>query len=149
MLGSTEKTHRVAFTLLIYLKKNCFLNGFKLKSTSVPFCRDADETKPTKEKHEGKEKSAGSRRGGRYHPYKDKHGGEKKPAHRNRVFISNIPYDMKWQAIKDLMREKGNVMRDWGNLFFYVFLLSLLEVLDLVYVVTNWSIILLSVDISL
>lgn len=56
---------------------------------------------------------------------------------------------MKWQAIKDLMREKGNVMRDWGNLFFYVFLLSLLEVLDLVYVVTNWSIILLSVDISL
>uniref|UniRef100_A0A3P8QAK7 RRM domain-containing protein n=1 Tax=Astatotilapia calliptera TaxID=8154 RepID=A0A3P8QAK7_ASTCA len=44
--------------------------------------------------------------GGRYHPYKDKHGGEKKGAHRNRVFISNIPYDMKWQAIKDLMRDK-------------------------------------------
>ncbi|XP_036951244.1 myelin expression factor 2 isoform X2 [Acanthopagrus latus] len=67
---------------------------------------DAEETKPPKEKHDGKEKSSGSRRGNRYHPYKDKHSGEKKSAHRNRVFISNIPYDMKWQAIKDLMREK-------------------------------------------
>ncbi|XP_026175843.1 myelin expression factor 2 isoform X2 [Mastacembelus armatus] len=67
---------------------------------------DTEETKPPKEKHDAKEKSSGSRRGNRYHPYKDKHGGEKKGAHRNRVFISNIPYDMKWQAIKDLMREK-------------------------------------------
>uniref|UniRef100_A0A4W6CEQ7 Heterogeneous nuclear ribonucleoprotein M n=1 Tax=Lates calcarifer TaxID=8187 RepID=A0A4W6CEQ7_LATCA len=67
---------------------------------------DAEETKPSKEKHDAKEKSSGSRRGNRYHPYKEKHGGEKKGAHRNRVFISNIPYDMKWQAIKDLMREK-------------------------------------------
>lgn len=75
------------------------------------FCRDAEETKPPKEKHDAKEKSSGSRRGNRYHPYKDKHGGEKKGAHRNRVFISNIPYDMKWQAIKDLMREKGNFFR--------------------------------------
>ncbi|TDH16868.1 hypothetical protein EPR50_G00002530 [Perca flavescens] len=67
---------------------------------------DAEETKSPKEKHDTKEKSSGSRKGNRYHPYKDKHGGEKKVAHRNRVFISNIPYDMKWQAIKDLMREK-------------------------------------------
>ncbi|XP_039651280.1 myelin expression factor 2 isoform X2 [Perca fluviatilis] len=67
---------------------------------------DAEETKSPKEKHDAKEKSSGSRKGNRYHPYKDKHGGEKKVAHRNRVFISNIPYDMKWQAIKDLMREK-------------------------------------------
>ncbi len=79
------------------------------------FCRDAEETKPPKEKHEGKEKSSGSRRGNRYHPYKDKHGGEKKGAHRNRVFISNIPYDMKWQAIKDLMREKGNIPGNENN----------------------------------
>uniref|UniRef100_A0A672Z213 Myelin expression factor 2 n=1 Tax=Sphaeramia orbicularis TaxID=375764 RepID=A0A672Z213_9TELE len=48
-----------------------------------------------KDKLDGKEKTSGSRRGNRFHPYK-----------RNRVFISNIPYDMKWQAIKDLMREK-------------------------------------------
>ncbi|XP_068172466.1 myelin expression factor 2 [Antennarius striatus] len=64
-----------------------------------------DEKSP-KEKTDGKEKSSGGRRGNRFHPYKDKHGGEKKGSHRNRVFISNIPYDMKWQAIKDLMREK-------------------------------------------
>uniref|UniRef100_A0A3B3DBN8 Myelin expression factor 2 n=1 Tax=Oryzias melastigma TaxID=30732 RepID=A0A3B3DBN8_ORYME len=65
-----------------------------------------NENKLGTEKHDAKEKS-GSRRGGaRFHPYKDKHGGEKKSSHRNRVFISNIPYDMKWQAIKDLMREK-------------------------------------------
>lgn len=76
-------------------------------------CREPDEKKPLKEKHEGKEKSSGGRRGHRYHPYKDKHGGEKKAAYRNRVFISNIPYDMKWQAIKDLMREKGNVQLGW------------------------------------
>lgn len=113
------------------------------------FCRDADESNPLKEKHEGKEKSTGNRRGGRYHPYKDKHGGEKKPAHRNRVFISNIPYDMKWQAIKDLMREKGNVMSDQGDVFYYPFLLSSLEVPDSIYVVTNRSILLLAVDISL
>ncbi|MBN3270431.1 MYEF2 factor, partial [Polyodon spathula] len=45
----------------------------------------------------------------RFQPYsKDRNAGsgEKKGTHRNRVFISNIPYDMKWQAIKDLMREK-------------------------------------------
>lgn len=74
---------------------------------------DGEEVKAPKENQEGKEKSSGSRRGNRYHPYKEKHGGgEKKGTHRNRVFISNIPYDMKWQAIKDLMREKGKVHGD-------------------------------------
>ncbi|XP_041838450.1 myelin expression factor 2 isoform X2 [Melanotaenia boesemani] len=67
---------------------------------------DSEENKTTKEKHDSKDKSSSSRRGTRFHPYKEKHGGEKKSSHRNRVFISNIPYDMKWQAIKDLMREK-------------------------------------------
>uniref|UniRef100_A0A3Q2NRD3 Myelin expression factor 2 n=1 Tax=Fundulus heteroclitus TaxID=8078 RepID=A0A3Q2NRD3_FUNHE len=67
---------------------------------------DSEESKQSKEKHDGKEKSSSSRRGNRFHPYKEKHGGEKKGSQRNRVFISNIPYDMKWQAIKDLMRDK-------------------------------------------
>ncbi|KAI5129354.1 myelin expression factor 2 [Manis pentadactyla] len=61
------------------------------------------------EKSELKEKSTGSKKANRFHPYsKDKNSGtgEKKGPNRNRVFISNIPYDMKWQAIKDLMREK-------------------------------------------
>ncbi|XP_077905778.1 myelin expression factor 2 isoform X4 [Ictidomys tridecemlineatus] len=61
------------------------------------------------EKSDLKEKSSGNKKANRFHPYsKDKNlgTGEKKGPNRNRVFISNIPYDMKWQAIKDLMREK-------------------------------------------
>ncbi|KAM4676633.1 myelin expression factor 2 [Discoglossus pictus] len=61
------------------------------------------------EKSTLKEKPTGNRKGGRFHPYGKEKGsgmGEKKGQSRNRVFISNIPYDMKWQAIKDLMREK-------------------------------------------
>uniref|UniRef100_A0A3B3Q8G9 Myelin expression factor 2 n=1 Tax=Paramormyrops kingsleyae TaxID=1676925 RepID=A0A3B3Q8G9_9TELE len=76
--------------------------------------QDSDET--PKEKPELKEKSSGGRKSSRFQPYsKDKHG-DKKGVHRNRVFISNIPYDMKWQAIKDLMREKGNDECDKWNL---------------------------------
>lgn len=78
-------------------------------------CRDNEENKDTQEKHDSKEKSSVSKRAPRFHPYKDKHGGEKKSGHRNRVFISNIPYDMKWQAIKDVMREKGNIVSSWGD----------------------------------
>ncbi|XP_021549581.1 myelin expression factor 2 isoform X2 [Neomonachus schauinslandi] len=61
------------------------------------------------DKSELKEKSSGNKKANRFHPYsKEKNSGtgEKKGPNRNRVFISNIPYDMKWQAIKDLMREK-------------------------------------------
>uniref|UniRef100_A0A8B9P6A4 Myelin expression factor 2 n=1 Tax=Apteryx owenii TaxID=8824 RepID=A0A8B9P6A4_APTOW len=69
-----------------------------------------EEKAPMKEKYVPKPKaipSLGNKN--RFHPYsKDKNvgTGEKKTINRNRVFISNIPYDMKWQAIKDLMREK-------------------------------------------
>lgn len=71
---------------------------------------DAEEAR--KEKPEAKDKSsAGGRKSTRYHPYKERRGGpgdKKAVQQRNhRVFISNIPYDMKWQEIKDLMREKG------------------------------------------
>uniref|UniRef100_A0A4W5LJ29 Myelin expression factor 2 n=1 Tax=Hucho hucho TaxID=62062 RepID=A0A4W5LJ29_9TELE len=75
---------------------------------------DAPASTPTPNtKSELKEKmSGGGRKGNRFHPYKEKQvTGDKKGGgggHRNRVFISNIPYDTKWQAIKDLMREKGN-----------------------------------------
>ncbi|XP_068131530.1 myelin expression factor 2 [Hyperolius riggenbachi] len=66
--------------------------------------KDHDESK--EDKSSLKEKS-GNRKASRFHPYgKEKGPGEKKGQSRNRVFISNIPYDMKWQAIKDLMREK-------------------------------------------
>lgn len=42
------------------------------------------------------------RGGGRFEPYGN-------PSKRYRVFVSNIPFDVKWQALKDLMKEKGNV----------------------------------------
>uniref|UniRef100_A0A3Q2CTE5 Myelin expression factor 2 n=1 Tax=Cyprinodon variegatus TaxID=28743 RepID=A0A3Q2CTE5_CYPVA len=97
----------------------------KQEETTASVPSETDETSQetpngvkTKEKHDGKEKSSSTRRGNRYHPYKEKHGGEKKSSHRNRVFISNIPYDMKWQAIKDLMRDKGNVPGD-GMVFYF------------------------------
>ncbi|XP_060734480.1 myelin expression factor 2 [Tachysurus vachellii] len=68
---------------------------------------DAEENLLDKSDGKDKEKTSG-RKSSRYHPYKERHGGsgDKKTSQRNRVFISNIPYDMKWQAIKDLMREK-------------------------------------------
>ncbi|KAG2471443.1 MYEF2 factor, partial [Polypterus senegalus] len=65
------------------------------------------ESESPKEPSELKEKT--SKKSNRYQPYskeKNAGSGDKKGAHRNRVFVSNIPYDMKWQAIKDLMREK-------------------------------------------
>lgn len=40
--------------------------------------------------------------GGRFEPY----GNVNK---RYRVFVSNIPYDVKWQTLKDLMKEIGKV----------------------------------------
>ncbi|XP_061078520.1 myelin expression factor 2-like isoform X2 [Conger conger] len=74
-------------------------NGEKILS-------DSDEA--PQEKSELKEKtSVVNKKSNRFQPYsKDKHAADRKSSQRNRVFISNIPYDMKWQAIKDLMREK-------------------------------------------
>ncbi|XP_034290603.1 myelin expression factor 2 [Pantherophis guttatus] len=82
-------------------------NGVKMENDET----GKDETLPAKAKYISKPKaipSLGHRN--RFHPYtKEKSAGgtgEKKSVNRNRVFISNIPYDMKWQSIKDLMREK-------------------------------------------
>ncbi|XP_014799937.1 PREDICTED: myelin expression factor 2 isoform X6 [Calidris pugnax] len=81
-------------------------NGVKIDNDETT----KEEKAPVKEKYVAKPKaipSLGNKN--RFHPYsKDKNAGtgEKKTINRNRVFISNIPYDMKWQAIKDLMREK-------------------------------------------
>ncbi|XP_042330121.1 myelin expression factor 2 isoform X5 [Sceloporus undulatus] len=81
-------------------------NGVKMENDET----GKDESAPVKPKYISKPKaipSLGHRN--RFHPYaKEKSAGtgEKKTINRNRVFISNIPYDMKWQSIKDLMREK-------------------------------------------
>ncbi|XP_051896418.1 myelin expression factor 2 [Pristis pectinata] len=73
-----------------------------------------EEDEPSKnEKSSLKDKPVVTKKSNRFHPYsKDKTAnGDKKAYNRNRVFISNIPYDTKWQVIKDLMREKvGDVI---------------------------------------
>uniref|UniRef100_A0A672S8S5 Myelin expression factor 2 n=1 Tax=Sinocyclocheilus grahami TaxID=75366 RepID=A0A672S8S5_SINGR len=65
-----------------------------------------EDTNGAKTNAEDKEPKEKSRKSHRYHPYKEQRRSgsvDLKASHRNRVFISNIPYDMKWQAIKDLM----------------------------------------------
>ncbi|XP_014004195.1 heterogeneous nuclear ribonucleoprotein M isoform X1 [Salmo salar] len=54
-----------------------------------------------KAKHEpsARKERPQKRGGGRFEPYGN-------PSKRYRVFVSNIPYDVKWQALKDLMKEK-------------------------------------------
>ena len=32
-----------------------------------------------------------------------------------RVYISNIPYDSRWQDIKDLFRKEGELTLDWTD----------------------------------
>ena len=41
------------------------------------------------------------RGGNRFEPYAN-------PTKRYRAFITNIPFDVKWQSLKDLVKEKGN-----------------------------------------
>uniref|UniRef100_A0A3B3ZBA7 RRM domain-containing protein n=1 Tax=Periophthalmus magnuspinnatus TaxID=409849 RepID=A0A3B3ZBA7_9GOBI len=81
----------------------CFRVKLRRDSRGILRCKNKPqhEDKADDDKQDGKERS---RKGNRFHPYKDKQ--DRKAGQRNRVFISNIPYDMKWQAIKDLMREK-------------------------------------------
>lgn len=66
--------------------------------------RNAVNGKPS---HESRKERSSKRGGGRYEPYAN-------PSKRYRVFVSNIPYDVKWQALKDLMKEKGKT-RIYGN----------------------------------
>ncbi|XP_078283653.1 myelin expression factor 2 [Rhinoraja longicauda] len=72
-----------------------------------------EENEPSKDETSSLKDKSTVHRSNRFHPYsKDKTtNGDKKAYNRNRVFISNIPYDTKWQVIKDLMREKvGDVI---------------------------------------
>ncbi|KAI1891744.1 hypothetical protein AGOR_G00146920 [Albula goreensis] len=52
-----------------------------------------------KPNHQGRKERPQKRGGGRFEPYGN-------PSKRYRVFVSNIPFDVKWQALKDLMKEK-------------------------------------------
>ncbi|KAI1882849.1 hypothetical protein AGOR_G00239140 [Albula goreensis] len=52
-----------------------------------------------KPNHESRKERPPKRGGGRFEPYANQ-------SRRFRVFVSNIPFDVKWQALKDLMKEK-------------------------------------------
>lgn len=66
---------------------------------SSPSPRSEGERPPPNEK----KKEKGMKRGGnRFEPYAN-------PAKRYRAFITNIPFDVKWQSLKDLVKEKGKV----------------------------------------
>lgn len=63
------------------------------------------EPNPSRKERPQKRGGGGGGGGGRYEPYGNVHK-------RYRVFVSNIPYDVKWQALKDLMKEKGKAQNE-------------------------------------
>ncbi|XP_032903010.1 myelin expression factor 2-like isoform X6 [Amblyraja radiata] len=74
---------------------------------NIPSGGDEDQNQsetneaPVKNEKNDKLKEKSSKRGGnRFEPYSTNRNA------RFRVFVSNIPFEMKWQTLKDLMREK-------------------------------------------
>ncbi|NWU02660.1 HNRPM protein, partial [Urocynchramus pylzowi] len=64
-------------------------------SQGFPPCSEGERPTPNEKK-----KEKGMKRGGnRFEPYAN-------PAKRYRAFITNIPFDVKWQSLKDLVKEK-------------------------------------------
>lgn len=73
-------------------------------SSSQGFSPCSEGERPTPNE---KKKEKGMKRGGnRFEPYTN-------PAKRYRAFITNIPFDVKWQSLKDLVKEKGKVQLRW------------------------------------
>nr|XP_060642131.1 uncharacterized protein LOC132781733 [Anolis sagrei ordinatus] len=58
---------------------------------------DAERPHPSERRKEKSAKRGGG--GGRFEPYMN-------PSKRYRAFITNIPFDVKWQYLKDLVKEK-------------------------------------------
>ncbi|CAM9994101.1 unnamed protein product [Lampetra fluviatilis] len=103
-------------------------SGAAATAVSATAAGPKDETKARDVKENGGQKSKdvqkdmkkdrGGRRGGRFEPYnrmnrfepfgRGPRGGRTmdRRSTGNRIYISNIPYEMKWQSIKDLMRER-------------------------------------------
>lgn len=89
----------------------CVFFFFNNKSTITFFVciyRDmngkAKQESNSSRKERPQKRGGGGGGGGRYEPYRNVNK-------RYRVFVSNIPYDVKWQALKDLMKEKGKVFK--------------------------------------
>lgn len=70
------------------------------RGRSAPCLECSEGERPAAANEKRKEKPM--RRGGnRFEPYGN-------PSRRYRAFITNIPFDVKWQSLKDLVKEKGN-----------------------------------------
>ncbi|RLV76522.1 hypothetical protein DV515_00016890 [Chloebia gouldiae] len=76
----------------------CFCSSWRwwhCSSQGFSPCSEGERPTPNEKK-----KEKGMKRGGnRFEPYTN-------PAKRYRAFITNIPFDVKWQSLKDLVKEK-------------------------------------------
>ncbi|XP_041060054.1 heterogeneous nuclear ribonucleoprotein M-like isoform X1 [Carcharodon carcharias] len=61
---------------------------------------ETNETSVQNEKNDKLKEKSNKRGGNRFEPYSTNRNA------RFRVFVSNIPFEMKWQTLKDIMREK-------------------------------------------
>lgn len=70
-------------------------------------CSEGDRPMPNEKR---KEKNAKRGGGSRFEPYAS-------PSKRFRAFITNIPFDVKWQYLKDLVKEKGKMALGISELY--------------------------------
>lgn len=96
-----------------FQKLLCGLNSWNLISKALNFplfcdwsifflfaCSESDRANQSEKR---KEKNAKRGGGSRFEPYAS-------PSKRYRAFITNIPFDVKWQYLKDLVKEKGKLL---------------------------------------
>lgn len=86
--------------MLLDVEQGYFLSFHMLRC--VPFLPSiySDGDRPN-QNEKRKEKNVKRGGGSRFEPYAS-------PSKRYRAFITNIPFDVKWQYLKDLVKEKGN-----------------------------------------
>lgn len=102
ILSNSGRCGQVCFCLSLRLQAGLGytrFRGFILHLLSRREVNGKAKHEPNASRKERPQKRGGA---GRFEPY----GNVNK---RYRVFVSNIPYDVKWQALKDLMKDKGKV----------------------------------------
>merc|ERR1719225_92643 len=66
-----------------------------------------DSARERSPRRDHRDSSAPRRSGGGGGPGRNTGGGQRRAPPERRVFVSNIPFEMKWQEIKDLFREEA------------------------------------------
>lgn len=87
--GIVNLEHQILFFFYIVLTYGPFFLSFEFSEGERPAQNEKRKEKNIK------------RGGNRFEPYAN-------PTKRYRAFITNIPFDVKWQSLKDLVKEKGN-----------------------------------------